>query len=525
MQDVKLLCALELSRRTTLTCVPAPPIMRPPSSAEYFDMSPDAKPDTPESSGSLDTAVDALTQRMHDELNRQVRAAFDEIVARAQAERDRAAESARRAAEDAAAVEVAAAEAKTRAVEAQTSQAVDAAYRAGAEKGFADGRDQAIAESKDDAARAVREALAGAEQATHMAIEAAESAARARMKELEQSLRQQIEAAERDARTDLESAKESHRAKIEEIQTAARNEIEAERESARQRARDAEAASREQIEAIEAQARQRMEVAVSAATTAARTDLRSADGASGERLLDAIRAIDRARSLSEILDTLAGCAGREAKAAAVLLVRGPHIRCWRAIGFGALDGDAGAVDVPFARAGIVATAARSNTFASGAPAPSFAADSKNPVAIPIAISGTVVAVLFADQPSLQSLETIARHAARALESMTAFKSARALAAGAVNVPGGNGEAADEDVAAKRYARLLIAEIRLYHEAAVTAGRRERDLSSRLGGEIARARVLYEKRVPPNVRQRVDHFRDELVRTLAGGDAALVDGNA
>ena len=28
----------------------------------------------------------------------------------------------------------------------------------------------------------------------------------------------------------------------------------------------------------------------------------------------------------------------------------------------------------------------------------------------------------------------------------------------------------------------------------------------------------------HVRQRVDHFRDELVRTLADGDAALVDIN-
>ena len=99
------------------------------------------------------------------------------------------------------------------------------------------------------------------------------------------------------------------------------------------------------------------------------------------------------------------------------------------------------------------------------------------------------------------------------------QTARALVSGEAHGPGaGNG---DEDVAAKRYARLLISEIRLYHEADVTAGRRERDLTSRLGGEIARARVLYEQRVPAHVRRRADHFRDELVRTLADGDAALV----
>jgi hypothetical protein len=506
--------------------------MRPPPPAEYFVMSPDAKPDKPEI-GSLDTAVDALTQRMHDELNRQVKAAFGELVAKAQAEADRAAETARRSAAAEVAAAVANAEEKTRAVEAKTSQAVDAAYRAGTAKGHAEGREQALVESKEEAARAVREALAGAEQTTHMAIEAAESAARARIREIEQSLRQQIEVLEREARRDLDTAKETHRATIDEIHAASRNELEAERESSRQRLKDAEAAAREQareaMAAVEAEMRQRIEVAVAAATTAARADLRSADGASGERLLDAIRAIDRGRSLGEILDTLAACAGREAKAAAVVIVRGRHIRCWRSIGFGPPGTSSGSIEVPYPQAGIVASAAESNTLVTGGPAPSFAADAGNPVAIPVAISGTVVAVLFADQPaSLQTLETIARHAARALESMTAFKSARALAAGAVDPfrgAGAPGMDKDEDVAAKRYARLLIAEIRLYHEAAVTAGRRDRDLTSRLGGEIARARVLYEQRIPPHVRQRADHFRDELVRTLADGDAALVDASA
>jgi hypothetical protein len=35
-------------------------------------------------------------------------------------------------------------------------------------------------------------------------------------------------------------------------------------------------------------------------------------------------------------------------------------------------------------------------------------------------------------------------------------------------------------------------------------------------------VLYEQRVPPEVRQRSDLFHDELVRTLANGDASLLE---
>ena len=41
-------------------------------------------------------------------------------------------------------------------------------------------------------------------------------------------------------------------------------------------------------------------------------------------------------------------------------------------------------------------------------------------------------------------------------------------------------AADGDVAARRYARLLVSEIKLYHESAVADGRRDRDLATRLG---------------------------------------------
>ena len=46
-----------------------------------------------------------------------------------------------------------------------------------------------------------------------------------------------------------------------------------------------------------------------------------------------------------------------------------------------------------------------------------------------------------------------------------------------------------------------------------------DAASR--GEIARARVLYEQRVPTHIRQHTDYFHDELIRTLANGDSSLL----
>ena len=151
--------------------------------------------------------------------------------------------------------------------------------------------------------------------------------------------------------------------------------------------------------------------------------------------------------------------------------------------------------------------------------------------MPLEVGGAAVAVLYADGLDdssrsggvTQRLEALGRHASRGLEALTALKAARAI----VEPPDvrqaadSSSEADDADGSAKRYARLLVSEIKLYHEPAVAAGRRDRDLAARLGGEIARARVLYEQRVPQSVRTRTDYFRDELVRTLANGDATLL----
>ena len=76
-------------------------------------------------------------------------------------------------------------------------------------------------------------------------------------------------------------------------------------------------------------------------------------------------------------------------------------------------------------------------------------------------------------------------------------------------------------AASRTARLLVSEIRLFHERAVDEGRQQRNLLSRLAPEIERARLAYNEQVPVGVRGQTDFFHQELIRTLAGGDAALL----
>jgi hypothetical protein len=71
--------------------------------------------------------------------------------------------------------------------------------------------------------------------------------------------------------------------------------------------------------------------------------------------------------------------------------------------------------------------------------------------------------------------------------------------------------------AKRFARLVVSEIKLYNEAKVTEGRKTKDIYERLKEDIERGRQMYHDRVSAPVRDSSDYFHDELVRILAGGD--------
>jgi len=73
--------------------------------------------------------------------------------------------------------------------------------------------------------------------------------------------------------------------------------------------------------------------------------------------------------------------------------------------------------------------------------------------------------------------------------------------------------------ARRFARLLVSEIKLYNEQKVVDGRQQSDLYDRLREYIDRSREMYDKRVKPEVAQKFDYFHHELVNTLAEGDAA------
>jgi hypothetical protein len=71
--------------------------------------------------------------------------------------------------------------------------------------------------------------------------------------------------------------------------------------------------------------------------------------------------------------------------------------------------------------------------------------------------------------------------------------------------------------ARRFARLLVSEIKLYNEPKVVEGRAQGNLYERLREYVDRSREMYDKRVKPNITSRYDYFHHELVNTLAEGD--------
>lgn len=72
--------------------------------------------------------------------------------------------------------------------------------------------------------------------------------------------------------------------------------------------------------------------------------------------------------------------------------------------------------------------------------------------------------------------------------------------------------------ARKIARLLVSDIRLYNEAAIEEGKRHNDIYVRLKDDIDRARQTYNDRVPESVRSSTNYFHEELIRALADGSS-------
>jgi len=160
------------------------------------------------------------------------------------------------------------------------------------------------------------------------------------------------------------------------------------------------------------------------------------------RVVDGVRRLDQASSLTDVLNALAEVAGGEAQRAGVVIVEGERIRGWRFVGFEPTLPSARQVDLALVDAGIVGEAAQSaasqSVVAGADPAadgavPSFMTlpSGANAVAVPVMVGGDVSAIVYGDdgggEPAAgwrESIEILARHAGHCLEGLTALRLAQ-----------------------------------------------------------------------------------------------------
>jgi hypothetical protein len=108
----------------------------------------------------------------------------------------------------------------------------------------------------------------------------------------------------------------------------------------------------------------------------------------------------------------------------------------------------------------------------------------------------------------------------------------AAAAGAASAPataadpfaGMSAEDADTHRKAQRFARLLVDEIKLYNQAKVAEGRRNKDLYDRLKEDIEKSRGTFQKRYGSTAAASGDYFQKEVLRSLAEDDTSVMGAN-
>ena len=397
----------------------------------------------------------------------------------------------------------------------------------------------------------LKEAAAEREEAVRVAkiqiFEEAELAAQTRVAEAEARVRQQMDEKIVQALADdrVVTGREIRKQLESEVEKKMHDALEAAENRHRMAMADGQATAAEDLRS---------------AVAAARVNEREIEMAGVSRLLESVRGLDGATSLSEVLDAQALAAAREAARAAVVVLRSERIQGWRLSGFGARDAQPKSIDLALTESGVIglaigaarAVTTRDSQSAGIGPGFETLPSDRMGLAVPVIVGGRVVAVVYADAVTLDGherhvpsswpelIEVLARHAGRCLEALTTQKTApripppvssttahAAAPPPAASPSTANGPSAMMQItdgvaaAARRTARLLVSDIRLFHEPAVKEGVRQRNLLSRLGPEIERARQAYNEQVPAGVRAHTDYFHQELIKTLAGGDAELL----
>jgi hypothetical protein len=296
----------------------------------------------------------------------------------------------------------------------------------------------------------------------------------------------------------------------------------------------------------------------------------------------ALATIQTGTTQVQILDALLDASSQFTSRSALFVVRGGNAVGWRAKGFH--EDDAVRLSPVDLHYGLPAKALREHAVVSG-PSSEFTADfvkkfgapTHEAMVAPLVVRDKVVAILYADggledhrmdRPALEALvrstglwlEVFATRKVSGPVAETEHPVAMAAAAPTpsapevhapvvesrphVEEPAHESESVAETTAptvareqaalsgadsevhkkAKRFAKLLVDEIKLYNQGKVSEGRQNRDLYDRLKEDIEKSRASYDKRYGNTAAKDGDYFNQELVRILADNDPRLLGGN-
>jgi len=151
----------------------------------------------------------------------------------------------------------------------------------------------------------------------------------------------------------------------------------------------------------------------------------------------------------------------------------------------------------------------------------------------------VAALLYSDagiqgkKVDSSALQVLVRSAGQWLEILTARKSNGAQDASGMGATTSSSNSRQTTVQtlspeeqelhtkAKRFAKLLVDEIRLYNQAKVNEGRQSRDLYRILREDIEKSRDTYNRRYANTSVADAGYFTEEVIRILADNDASVL----
>jgi hypothetical protein len=274
-----------------------------------------------------------------------------------------------------------------------------------------------------------------------------------------------------------------------------------------------------------------------------------APGSSPSDLLNAASAsIHESATQAEILRHLLEGEARFAARVALFVVKGGSISGWQGIGFE--DNEALKTLSVNAGSGLAGKAIKARTPASGSAQEfdaGFVSSVKAPaddqcLVLPLVVKDKVAAVIYADAGTApggtldaSGLQALTRFAAVWLELAALRKAGgsateetpqpqpAAMAATAPSLAPAPA-ASDEDELhkkARRFAKLLVEEIKLYNQPRVEEGRQHKDLYDRLRVDIEKSRSTYDKRYAESPVASANYFTQELIRILADNDVSLM----